>query len=165
MCVFFHEPTGAFYGNIRFVETSDEGYRPIIVDDNGREVGNLNTSLVSSLKLSIIMAIVSANKIRNYTSFYPLITDAPISDFDTVKSMTFLREVANTFNQSIVIIKEVLVEDPIRKDRYKPDLLPIKELFFAFSETKSPFTELVCLSPPSKEGLGELSVIPSLKTH
>ncbi len=85
-------PTGAFYGAIRFMETgtapsdrSDGGYRPVIVDTDGREVGNLNTSLVSSLKLSIIMAIVSANKTRNYASFYPLISDAPVSDFDAVK--------------------------------------------------------------------------------
>lgn len=84
-------PTGAFFGTIRFMETPDGGYRPAILDNDGREVGNLNTSLVSSLKLSIIMAIVSANKTRNYASFYPLISDAPVSDFDVVKAMTFFQ--------------------------------------------------------------------------
>lgn len=121
-------PTGAFYGLIRFVETQDEGYRPAIMDNDGREVGNLNTSLVSSLKLSIIMAIVSANKTRNYASFYPLISDAPVSDFDVVKAMTFFRETANTFTQSIVIVKELLIEDTARTGRYKPDLPRLREL-------------------------------------
>ena len=123
-----NKPTGAFYGTIRFLETSDGGYRPAIVDTDGREVGNLNTSLVSSLKLSIIMAIVSANKTRNYASFYPLISDAPVSDFDAVKTMTFFRETANTFRQSIVIVKELLVDDPDRTSRYKPDLTQLHEL-------------------------------------
>lgn len=121
-------PTGAFYGTIRFMETSDGGYRPAIVDNNGREMSNLNTSLVSSLKLSIIMAIVSANKTRNYAQFYPLISDAPVSDFDVVKAMTFFKETANTFRQSIVIVKELLVEDPARIGRYKPDLARLHEL-------------------------------------
>ncbi len=131
-------PTGAFYGTIRFVETgiasvdrpdrADGGYRPVIIDNDGREVGNLNTSLVSSLKLSIIMAIVSANKTRNYASFYPLISDAPVSDFDVVKAMTFFKETANTFRQSIVIVKELLVADTDRVGRYKPDLTRLREL-------------------------------------
>ena len=133
-------PTGAFYGAIRFRETGtqdrpDGGYHPVIVDSDGREVGNLNTSLVSSLKLSIIMAIVSANKTRNYASFYPLISDAPVSDFDVVKAMTFFKETANTFKQSIVLVKELLVEDNDRPGRYKPDLAQLQELSAAIGET------------------------------
>ena len=126
-------PTGAFYGKIRFIETgtpdrADGGYRPAIVGADGREVGNLNTSLVSSLKLSIIMAIVSANKTRNYAAFYPLISDAPVSDFDVVKTLTFFQETARTFRQSIVIVKELLVEDPDREGRYMPDYDRLREL-------------------------------------
>lgn len=121
-------PTGAFYGSIRFMQTPDGGYRPAILDNDGREVGNLNTSLVSSLKLSIIMAIVSANKTRSYALFYPLISDAPVSDFDAVKALTFFGETANTFRQSIVIVKELLIEDPNRIGRYKPDYERLREL-------------------------------------
>lgn len=121
-------PTGAFYGRIRFIDTTDGGYRPAIIDNDGKEVGNLNTSLVSSLKLSIVMAIVSANKTRNYASYYPLISDAPVSDFDVVKTMTFFKETANTFTQSIVIVKELLVEDDNRDGRYKPDIDRLLEL-------------------------------------
>lgn len=128
-------PTGAFYGSIRFVPTADNGYRPAIIDNDGREVGNLNTSLMSSLKLSIIMAIVSANKTRNYAAFYPLISDAPVSDFDVVKAMTFFNETANTFRQSIVIVKELLLEDNARPGRYKPDFERLGELNAALSQT------------------------------
>ena len=64
-------PTGAFFGRIQFMETADGGYRPVIIDTDGTEKNNLNTSLMSSLKLSIIMAIVSANKTRNYAAVLP----------------------------------------------------------------------------------------------
>ena len=121
-------PTGAFYGLIQFKETQDGGYHPVILDTDGREVGNLNTSLVSSLKLSIILAIVSANKTRNDAAFYPLIADAPVSDFDVVKTTAFFTETANTFRQSIVIVKELLVDDAVRPNRYQPDLARIRDL-------------------------------------
>ncbi|GAB3761560.1 hypothetical protein [Spirosoma pomorum] len=121
-------PTGAFYGTIKFVETSGDAYRPAVVDADNREVNNLNTSLVSSLKLSIIMAVVSANKMRDYPSLYPLISDAPVSDFDVVKIRTFFIETASTFKQSIVIMKELLVKDDERSGRYKPDSKQLQEL-------------------------------------
>ncbi len=127
-------PTGAFAGAIRFFETPDGGYQPIIFDGD-HEASNPNTSLVSSMKLSIIMAIVSANKTRNYASFYPLISDAPVSDFDAEKIPAFFKETANTFKQSIIIMKEWLIKDPQRVNRYKPDLDRLRELSEAISET------------------------------
>ncbi len=42
--------------------------------------------------------------------------------------MTFFRETANTFRQSIVIVIELLVDDPDRTSRYKPDLARLHEL-------------------------------------
>ncbi|XWW48018.1 AAA family ATPase [Fibrella sp. USSR17] len=126
-----NSPTGAFYGSIRFaaIGKDNNSYQPTIVDEEtGREVSNLNTSLVSSLKLSIIMAIISANKTSNYAGLYPLISDAPVSDFDEVKAMAFFRETARTFVQSIVIVKELLVEDDSREDRYQPNFERLREL-------------------------------------
>ena len=103
------------------------GYKPIIVD-NEEESKLLNTSLISSMKLSIIMAIVSANKQRNYSHSYPLITDAPTSDFDEVKMKFFLKEVSNTFKQAIIITKEMLTDDEKRINRYKPDAEKLADL-------------------------------------
>lgn len=122
-------PTGAFYGKIKFEGDIEHGYRPIIIDDNNKNVtSTLNTSQLSSMKISIIMAVVSANKNRGYNNHYPLIADAPVSDFDTVKTPSFLKEAANTFGQSIIIIKEMLEQDPNRKGRYTPDYEVLRHL-------------------------------------
>lgn len=123
-----NKPTGAFYGKIKFSKTDKGGYYPIILDDNGNKVTNLNTSQTTSLKLAIIMAIVTTNKNRGYADKYPLISDAPISDFDAVKSKSFLVEVANTYSQSIVIVKDYLKEDPSRNKRYILDFERLQEL-------------------------------------
>jgi DNA sulfur modification protein DndD len=123
--------TGAFYGKIRFIEISEGGYRPIIIDPGKNDsdiTGSLNTSTVSAMKLSIIMAIVSANANRSYTQFYPLIADAPVSDFDPVKTKAFLLESAETFSQSIIIMKEGLVRDEHRQQRYRPEMDKLNEL-------------------------------------
>ncbi|WOK05072.1 hypothetical protein RT717_18480 [Imperialibacter roseus] len=122
-----NDPTGAFYGKIKFKGTLEGGYRPII-EDNGEESTLLNTSLISSMKLSIIMAIVSANKQRNYANSYPLIADAPTSDFDDVKMKYFLKEASHTFSQAIIITKEMLIDDQTRSKRYKPSMSRLKEL-------------------------------------
>ena len=123
-----NKPTGAFYGKIKFVETSVGGYLPENFDDNGQRVSNPNTSQTSSLKLSIILAIMSANQDRGYNNRYPLIADAPISDFDPLKKKSFLIETAKTFHQSIVIIYDFLEGDSERTNRFKPDIVKIKEL-------------------------------------
>ncbi len=71
---------------------------------------------------------MSANQSRGYNNRYPLIADAPISDFDPLKKKSFLIETANTFNQSIVIIYDFLDEDPTRANRFVPNIKEIKEL-------------------------------------
>jgi len=114
-----NKQTGAFYGKIKFVETSNDGYIPENIDDNGQRVSNPNNSQTSSLKLAIIMAIMSANQDRGYNNRYPLISDAPVSDFDIVKAKAFLIEVANTFNQCVIIIKDFLEPDASRPDRFQ----------------------------------------------
>ncbi|MBC7490268.1 MAG: AAA family ATPase, partial [Glaciimonas sp.] len=115
-----NEPTGAFYGKIKFVRDGDV-YVPQIQDDAGRQVENLNTSQTSSSKLAIIMAIVTANQNKDLANQYPLIADAPISDFDAVKANAFLAETARAFGQSIVIVKDFLEADPKQIGHYQAD--------------------------------------------
>ncbi|MCU0389500.1 MAG: hypothetical protein MUE81_00130 [Thermoflexibacter sp.] len=98
---------GAFVGKIKF-QPWGKGFRPKIMS-NGVEVFSSNTSNISAMKLSIIMAIISA-KDRN-AEFYPLIADAPVSDFDEVKTITLLNEIGNTFTQSIIMFKDLLKEN------------------------------------------------------
>jgi DNA sulfur modification protein DndD len=135
-----NKPTGAFYGKIKFVETSVGGYLPENYDDNGQRVSNPNTSQTSSLKLSIILAIMSANQDRGYNNRYPLIADAPISDFDPLKKKSFLIETAKTFHQSIVIIYDFLEGDSERINRFKPDMEKIKELQNVIEKSGKKFT-------------------------
>jgi DNA sulfur modification protein DndD len=135
-----NKPTGAFYGKIKFVETSVGGYLPENFDDNGQRVSNPNTSQTSSLKLSIILAIMSANQDRGYNNRYPLIADAPISDFDPLKKKSFLIETAKTFHQSIVIIYDFLESDSERTNRFKPEIEKIKELQNAIEKSGKKFT-------------------------
>jgi len=155
-----NKPTGAFYGNIKFVETSSGGYLPEILDDNGRRVSNQNTSQTTSLKLSIILAIMSANKSRGYTNRYPLIADAPISYFDPMKKKSFLIETANTFNQSIIIIYDFLTSDSKRSNRFKPNLDELLELKTAIEKNKKKLTVHYLDIPDgiSVKNRGELSV-------
>jgi DNA sulfur modification protein DndD len=125
-----NKQTGAFYGKIRFVENSNNGFTPENYDDNGQRVSNPNNSQTSSLKLSIIMAIMSANKDRGYNNRYPLISDAPVSDFDIVKTKAFLIEANNTFSQCVIMIKDFLKPDENREDRYQimqDELLELKQ--------------------------------------
>ena len=133
-----NENSGAFYGKIKFIESSSKGFQPFIVDGNGNEeqiVSTANASLLSSMKLAIIMAVVSANKNRNYSSFYPLVADAPVSDFDPVKTQSFLNEVSSTFNQSIIMFYEFLNEDSSREKRFKPDINQLNALKGRLAET------------------------------
>jgi DNA sulfur modification protein DndD len=123
-----NKPTGAFYGNIKFIETTGGGFIPEIFDDSGERVSNLNTSQTSSMKLAIIMAIITANHNRGYADRYPLIADAPISDFDAKKAKSFLIEASNTFSQSIIIVMDYLIDDTTRTNRYSPDSKRLKDL-------------------------------------
>lgn len=128
-----NENSGAFYGKIKFIESSNKGFQPFIVDASSNDeqiISTANASLLSSMKIAIIMAVVSANKIRNYNSFYPLVADAPVSDFDPVKTQSFLKEVSSTFNQSLIMFYEFLNEDSSRNKRFIPDenqLIALKE--------------------------------------
>ncbi|MBK8489224.1 MAG: hypothetical protein WAT52_05975 [Chitinophagales bacterium] len=135
-----NKPTGAFYGRIKFIETTGGGYLPENFDDNGQRVSNPNTSQTSSLKLSIILAIMSANLDRGYNNRYPLIADAPISDFDPLKKKSFLIEIAKTFNQSIVIVYDFLEGDSERTNRFKPEIEKIKELQKEIEKSGKKFT-------------------------
>lgn len=151
--------TGAGYGIIRFVPEGN-GYVPEIQDDEGHRMDNLNTSQVSSFKLAIIMAIVTANQNRGFAKTYPLITDAPMSDFDAVKARDFLAETAQAFGQSIVIAKEFLDADPDHDGRYLADkakLLQVKEYVEAAGKTLNVY-QLVIPSGQSVQNRKNLSV-------
>ncbi len=101
---------GAFVGNIVF-KPQNNGYSPRIMNHDVDVTSTTNTSNISAMKLSIILAVISAKEQVRATELYPLITDAPVSDFDIAKTKAFLCEVGNTFAQSIIIFKEFLSQN------------------------------------------------------
>jgi DNA sulfur modification protein DndD len=147
----------AGYGKIRFVAEGN-GYVPEIQGEDGKRMDNLNTSQNSSFKLAIIMAIVTANQNRGLARNYPLISDAPMSDFDAVKARDFLAETARTFRQSIVIAKEFLDADPAHPGRYIVDptkLAQVKEDTEAAGKTLNVYQLVV---PPGQSAQSRKSL-------
>jgi DNA sulfur modification protein DndD len=96
---------GGFVGKIKF-EKLGRGYKPKIINHLGEDIHNINASNTSAMKLSIILAIISTKE--ENTDYYPLITDAPVSDFDVLKVPALLNEIGQTFKQSVVILKDLL---------------------------------------------------------
>jgi hypothetical protein len=77
------------------------------------------------MKMCIINAIISLT--NNYKdASYPFITDAPTSNLDDKATFAYLRSISKTFEQSIVITKDIS-EDEIEEIRQKDY---ISSLFF-----------------------------------
>lgn len=88
-------------------------YMPEIVDSEGRIMGGLNTSNLILVKLSAIMAIVSA-KSHSGTA-YSLITDAPTSVFGEDYTIGFCKTISKVYKQSIVMSKEFYQNENLKK--------------------------------------------------
>ena len=127
--------SGAFYGKVVFRQNSKGGYFPEIQNENGEDVtGGMSTSQLLSMQFSILFAILCANKEYGFNKRYPLIADAPNSAFDAKKKKHLLRQIGTTFDQSIVMMFEYLVNDPDRTNRYKVDEEGVSELLDTMRE-------------------------------
>ena len=80
------------------------------VDNEGRELENYNTGHYTLMKMCIINAIISLTNDYKDTS-YPFITDAPTSNLDNKATFAYLQSISNTFEQSIVITKDIDEEE------------------------------------------------------
>ncbi len=78
---------------------------------------SISSSTKTSLHLSILMAISDLTKSKKSESF-PVIFDAPVSDFDHAKSIEFFNISKNTFEQSIVMMKNYVMEKEDEKGVY-----------------------------------------------
>lgn len=124
-----NKSSGAYEGMIKFNKTTSEGYSARIYNNSGEDVTpNMNTSQILSMQMSILMSILSTNKRKTLSKKYPLIADAPNSAFDYKKRQALLKEIANTFEQSIMMMFEYLEDDLTRVNRYKIDKPAIEEL-------------------------------------
>jgi len=134
-----NKQSGAFYGKVVFKQNNKGGYYPEIHNENGDNVtAGMNTAQLLSMQFSILFAILSANKEYGFNKRYPLIADAPNSAFDAKKKKLLLRQIGTTFEQSIVMMFEYLVNDTERANRYKIDQSGIRDLIDTLKEEGVP---------------------------
>ena len=80
-------------------------------DKNGKLITNPNTSLLTTMHISILFAISELTR-ENRDAEYPLIFDAPTSSFDEGKDKTFYECLNSQVNkQCIVVTKSYLYKD------------------------------------------------------
>jgi len=101
-------------GQIRLKRKINGNYMPEIIDSDGNTILGINTSNLIIVKLSVIMAIISAksNSGENYT----LITDAPTSVFGEDYTIGFCKTISKVYKQSIVMSKEFYSNQKLRND-------------------------------------------------
>jgi DNA sulfur modification protein DndD len=93
----------SFRGEIRLKLTDSGDYMPEVITSDGRIIVGLNTGNLLLVKLSVVMAIISAKKI---THNYVLITDAPTSVFGEELTLGFCKTVSKVYKQSIILTKD-----------------------------------------------------------
>ena len=80
-------------------------------DKNEKVITNPNTSLLTTMHISILFAISELTR-ENRDAEYPLIFDAPTSSFDEGKDKTFYECLNSQVNkQCIVVTKSYLLKD------------------------------------------------------
>lgn len=93
-------------GRIKLEKQANGNYMPKNLDSEGRILTSINDSNIILIKLSVIMAIISAKKSSPAAELYPLITDAPTSKFGDNYAIGFCRAASQVYSQSIVISKD-----------------------------------------------------------
>ena len=87
-------------------------YMPKNVDENGIELTSPNDSNIILIKLSTILAIVTA---KGKSEFHPLISDAPTSKFSDNYTLGFCDTIDDVFTQSIIFSYDFFHNLPLRK--------------------------------------------------
>jgi len=87
---------------------------PKIHDSTGQEMYGTNDSNIILIKLSVIMAIISAKKTSRAAEMYPLISDAPMSKFTENYTIGFCRTASEVYSQSIIMSKDFYFNEALR---------------------------------------------------
>jgi DNA sulfur modification protein DndD len=93
-------------GRIKLERQANGNYMPKNLDQDGRSLSSINDSNIILIKLSVIMAIISAKRSSPAAELYPLISDAPTSKFGDNYAVGFCRAASEVYSQSIVISKD-----------------------------------------------------------
>jgi DNA sulfur modification protein DndD len=101
----------SFTGEIKFeMDTSKTNPVKISLEDSDGDIFRANKSLVTSMHISILLAISELSKEDNEQRF-PLIFDAPTSSFGEPKMKQFLNLINNIDNQTIILTKDFIGKD------------------------------------------------------
>lgn len=103
-------------GQIKLRKLPNGNYMPEITDNNGIPLLGSNTSNLILVKLSAIMAIVSAKNNDGMVNFYTLITDAPTSVFGEDYTIGFCETISRVYRQSIIMSKEFYKNHALRNE-------------------------------------------------
>jgi len=103
-------------GQIRLRELANHNYMPEIIDDNGNPLLGSNTSNLILVKLSAIMAIISAKSNSGLVNLYTLIADAPTSVFGEDYTIGFCKTISKVYKQSIIMSKEFYKNQNLRNE-------------------------------------------------
>lgn len=93
-------------GIIRLKKQPNGNYMPELNDENDIPISGFNTGNMIAIKLSVIMAIISAKSVTEGVDRYTLIADAPTSVFGEDYTVGFCKTVSKVYRQSIVMSKE-----------------------------------------------------------
>lgn len=103
----------SFTGKIKLRRLDDGSCMPEIVDNEGYPLTGSNDSNIILVKLSLIMAILTAK--AKWSDNYTLITDAPTSKMAKEYSMGFYKALSSNFSQSIIMTYD-FIDDADRED-------------------------------------------------
>lgn len=95
-------------GYLKFNKNPDGSIDFNYVDSNDNPVYGSSQGFQRMKKFSVVMAIITAN---NKEFNYPLLADAPISDFGEGFTEGFFEAIGDVFPQSIVLVKELYKKD------------------------------------------------------
>lgn len=115
-----------FTGEIRIKrDIRDESIVVYLADKNGKSIDNPNTSLFTTMHLSVLFAISELSK-DNLNNEYPMILDAPTSSFDEGKDKSFYQVMNEKLNkQCIIVTKSYLYKN---EDQFEVDMKGIQRL-------------------------------------
>jgi DNA sulfur modification protein DndD len=103
-------------GQIKLRRLPNGNYMPEIIDENGNPLLGSNTSNLILVKLSAIMAIISAKTSSGLVDLYTLITDAPTSVFGEDYTIGFCKTVSKVYKQSIIMSKEFYKNQALKNE-------------------------------------------------
>lgn len=116
-------------GSIKLRKLPNGNYMPEITDNKGIPLLGSNTSNLILVKLSAIMAIISAKSNDGVVSFYTLITDAPTSVFGEDYTIGFCKTISKVYRQSIIMSKEFYKNQNLRTELMTNSEIKIGKVF------------------------------------